>query len=286
MAQKRNPIPVRSMADVSDHGIAVAKVSADSFRADEALLHAHRHDYHFFVLQEKGLTITEIDFERYVIQKSSILYQSPNQVHRALEVEQLEMYLLLIKDEHLHPEYLTLLQSISPVKPLELEAEDLPIIQQAFSLCTGLYERTADKLYFSLLKDSCNTVVALLLSQYLKRSTPPSNLSRFEAIENAFTRLLETQFVAMKRPADYAQQLHISVSYLNECVRNVTGFPVSYHIQQRIILEAKRELYHSDKSVKEIAALLGYDDYAYFSRLFTKIAGMPALAFRKKTVAH
>src|SRR5690606_30817838 len=129
-------------------------------------------------------------------------------------------------------------------------------------------------------------LVALFLSQYLKRATPPSKLSRFETVENAFTRLLETQFTKMKRPADYALQLHISVSYLNECVRNVTGFSVSYHIQQRIVLEAKRELYHSDKSVKEIAALLGYDDYAYFSRLFTKIAGMPALAFRNKTAAH
>lgn len=192
------------------------------------------------------------------------------------------MYLLLIKDEDLHPEYLKLLQSISPAKPLELEAGDLPIIKQAFSLCTGLYERTGDKLYFPMLKDSCNALVALFLSQYLKRNTPPSKLSRFEAVENAFTRLLETQFIAMKRPADYAQQLHISISYLNECVRNVTGFPVSHHIQQRIILEAKRELYHLDKSVKEIAAVLGYDDYAYFSRLFTKIAGMSALSFSQQ----
>ncbi|MBE8719695.1 AraC family transcriptional regulator [Sphingobacterium pedocola] len=270
------------MSEVSDQSIVVTKVSPDSFGADESLHHAHRHDYHFFVLQEKGITVTEIDFERYVIQKPSILYQSPNQVHRALKVEQLEMYLLLIKDEDLHPEYLKLLSTISPAKPLELEAGDLPIIQQAFSLCTAIYEKTADKLYFSLLKDSCNTVVALLLSQYLKRSTPQSKPSRFETVENAFTRLLEAQFTTMKRAGDYAQQLHISVSYLNECVTNVTGFSVSHHIQQRIILEAKRELYHSDKSVKEIAAVLGYADFAYFSRLFTKIAGMSALAFRSR----
>jgi len=69
---------------------------------------------------------------------------------------------------------------------------------------------------------------------------------------------------------------------LNECVKNATGHPVSYHIQQRIILEAKRLLYHSGKSVKEIATQLGYDDYPYFSRLFTKITGMSALAFRNR----
>jgi YesN/AraC family two-component response regulator len=41
-------------------------------------------------------------------------------------------------------------------------------------------------------------------------------------------------------------------------------------------------LYHSDTSVKEIATALGYDDYPYFSRLFTKATGTTALTFRNK----
>jgi AraC-like DNA-binding protein len=95
---------------------------------------------------------------------------------------------------------------------------------------------------------------------------------------------LEQKFIETKSPSDYARALHISTPYLNECVRDVTGFPVSYHIQQRVILEAKRLLYHSNKTVKEIAAELGYDDHAYFSRVFTKITGMTALAFRNKNL--
>ncbi|MBB5636811.1 methylphosphotriester-DNA--protein-cysteine methyltransferase [Pedobacter cryoconitis] len=78
------------------------------------------------------------------------------------------------------------------------------------------------------------------------------------------------------------QKLNISTHYLNECVKNTTGQSISSHIQQRIILEAKRLLYHSDKSIKEIAAELGYDDYPYFSRLFTKVAGMSPKVFKKK----
>ena len=88
----------------------------------------------------------------------------------------------------------------------------------------------------------------------------------------------------MKSPSEYADKLNLSTAYLNECVKNTTGYSVSYHIQQRVILEAKRLLYYSDKSVKEIAAELGYDDYPYFSRLFTKIAGITALAFRNKNL--
>lgn len=282
MRGSRNDIPVRTLAKEHSSGIAVAKVSSEAFQADDESRHAHRHDYHFFVLQEKGTSHTEIDFEQYLIKEPSILYQSPNQIHRAVKVENIEIYMLIIRHENLNTDYLKLLQSIAPLKPLAIHSKDLAIVQQAFVLCANLYERTEDKLYFSLLKDSCNALVALMISLYLKQTKPSDKLSRFERITKAFTILLEHHFITLKRPADYANELNIAVSYLNECVKNVTGFPVTHHIQQRVILEAKRLLYHSDKSVKEIATTLGYDDYPYFSRLFTKITGMTALAFRVK----
>ncbi|CAG4997664.1 HTH-type transcriptional activator RhaR [Dyadobacter sp. CECT 9275] len=124
--------------------------------------------------------------------------------------------------------------------------------------------------------------VALVVSQYLEQSASSGTLARFESITKAFRKILERDFITVKKPAEYAQALNISTAYLNECVKNTTGHSVSYHIQERIILEAKRLLYHSNQSVKEIAAELGYDDYPYFSRLFSKVTGHTALSFRKK----
>jgi AraC-like DNA-binding protein len=72
------------------------------------------------------------------------------------------------------------------------------------------------------------------------------------------------------------------MSYLNECVKAVTGKSVTSQIQQRVTMEAKRLLYHSNRSVKEIAGDLGFDDHSYFTRLFTKVVGMTPLAFRAK----
>ena len=59
--------------------------------------------------------------------------------------------------------------------------------------------------------------------------------------------------------------------------------PVSYWIQHELVLEAKRLLYYSDLTVKEVAFALGYDDHAYFSRLFSKVTGMSPGSFRKST---
>ncbi len=65
-------------------------------------------------------------------------------------------------------------------------------------------------------------------------------------------------------------------------VRSVTGFPVTYYIQQELMWEAQRLLHHSDLTVKEIADTLGFEDSQYFNRLFSKVIGISPGAFRKK----
>lgn len=122
----------------------------------------------------------------------------------------------------------------------------------------------------------------IYLTVFKAIETQRLTFTRYEIITKAFKAVLESSFITAKSPSEYAEKLNISTPYLNECIKNTTGFSTTHHIQQRIILEAKRLLYHSDKSIKEIAAELGYDDYPYFSRLFTKITGISALAFRNK----
>jgi len=243
---------------------------------------SHREDGHSFFLLESGKVSIEIDFKRYEVKPSSIIYMHPDQVHRIISFENVTVCSWSISDENLHPEYLKLLKSITPAVPLLLNKETFSLISEAVSLSLKFFKRKNDKLYHPFLKDSCNALVALVTSQYLEQSNPADKLSRFEVVTKTFRELLDRNYTTAKRPVEYANQLNISAHYLNECVKDTTGHPVSYHIQQRIILEAKRLLHYSDKSVKEIAAELGYDDYPYFSRLFTKATGMTALTFRSK----
>ena len=105
--------------------------------------------------------------------------------------------------------------------------------------------------------------------------------TRYIDITLQFRLLLTQNYKTEKKPSWYSQKINISLSYLNESVKKTTGFPISYWIHQEIILEAKRLLYFSKLTVKEIAYELGYSDHTYFSRLFTKIVEMPPLHFRK-----
>ena len=282
MLTKQNTIPVNSILDKFGADIFVSNVSARDVEFYNEVERAHRDNYHLFFVQEQGEVLFEVDFNTYQMSSPCLMYIHPNQVHRSRGGQNISGSFLAISSENLNADYIKVLEDITPVQPLELSPAAYATIAEAVSVCLKFSERTDERFYHTLLKDSCNVLAGLIISQYLAQSEPESRHSRFETVTKAFKASLEANFVAMKRPSDYAQMLHLSTSYLNECVKNATGLPVTSHIQQRIILEAKRLLYHSDESVKVIASKLGYDDYPYFSRLFTKAAGMSALTFRRK----
>ncbi|WP_294203671.1 AraC family transcriptional regulator [uncultured Chryseobacterium sp.] len=261
-----------------DHGISVARTG---FRKND-FRDAHRDEGYTFHILEQGTVNLEIDFRQYRICAPSVVYMHPAQVHRIIHFENITICSLSMKDENLDPDSVRLLEDIAPAEPLVLTAENNRTLFHIFEICLHFYSQKNNTLHNALLKHSCNTLVSFVISQFQDHQKPEAALSRSETITKAFRKLLEKNYRRAKRPGDYADQLHISTAYLNECVKNATGVPVSQHIRDRIILEAKRRLYHTDQSVKEISFELGFDDYPYFSRLFKKATGMSALSFRNK----
>lgn len=106
--------------------------------------------------------------------------------------------------------------------------------------------------------------------------------NRAKQIEQGFLQLLQLHFKQWKKPADYANALHITVSHLNDTIKANTGISVSTQIQRYVITEAKRMLYYTDSNIQEIAYALGYEDNAYFIRLFKKIVGVTPTMFRNR----
>ncbi len=282
MRNKSKNIPENTFPSGIREGIYIAKTSFNGLPNVKEVERSHRDNGHIFILQEKGTTRIEVDFQTHHIGESSVIYIHPHQVHRVLGFDHATTYSWIITNENLHAEYLKILETLPPLNALTLSAETFSIIAAAASLCIEISHRQHEKLFEPILKDSCNTLVALVVSQFLGAATTAYNTSRSGVIAATFKASLENSFAAIKSPAEYAGRLNISTPYLNECVRTVTGHSVSYHIQQRNILEAKRLLFHSDKSVKEIAIELGYTDQNYFNRLFVKTVGITPLTFRKK----
>jgi AraC family transcriptional activator of pobA len=79
---------------------------------------------------------------------------------------------------------------------------------------------------------------------------------------------IENNFKEKHSASDYATLLNISPNALAKIVKTYFNKTLTDLITERIIVEAKRELYMTSKPIKEIAFSLGYTDEFYFSRVF------------------
>ena len=82
--------------------------------------------------------------------------------------------------------------------------------------------------------------------------------------------------------AQYAKALSVTPARLRAACLEVTGKPPARVLEDRLLLEAKRNLTYTNMTVAETAYYLGFTDPAYFSRFFSKHAGESPATFRKR----
>jgi len=134
-----------------------------------------------------------------------------------------------------------------------------------------------------LLKGLLN-IFMIYFSRNLKESDRDVIQTREAELVRKFMSLLKKNFINQKMVSDYAGQLCVTPNYLNRTVKKVTGFTASHHIQQQIILEAKRKAIYSTVTMKEIAYGLGFDNLAHFSKFFKNNCGMSFTDFKKQAL--
>jgi AraC family transcriptional activator of pobA len=155
-----------------------------------------------------------------------------------------------------------------------------------------LFQYLFDHMYIEISKPKMSNMVLqaclqLILAKasnikLVNEGLDPGSIERDELMEQ-FIQTLDDNFLRLHKPNDYADLLSISTNYLNKRCRRYFRKSPSQLIQDRLIQEAKKYLYLTDKSVKEIANILRFKDESYFSRFFKNATMVSPLAFRNKT---
>lgn len=125
---------------------------------------------------------------------------------------------------------------------------------------------------------------ALLVWVARRAGEPPQRVasaqSRGQQHLAQFDRLIERHFKT-HRPIDfYAQAIGVSTAHLNALCRQWAGQSALQRLNQRLTLEAKRNLVYTAMTVSEIADSLGFSEPAYFSRFFKRETGCTPKGFR------
>ena len=109
----------------------------------------------------------------------------------------------------------------------------------------------------------------------IRKQADPELIQRFKD-------LIEDHYLAHWRVNDYAKALSISPTHLSRLSRSATGNSALRLIEARLMREARRNLAYTSLSISNIAYALGYNDPAYFSRVFARDSGLSPKAFRQQ----
>lgn len=129
--------------------------------------------------------------------------------------------------------------------------------------------------------------LAVLLAQILRISrsiaqASSGSQSSQRQLVTRFRKLIEAGFRSGRAVPEYATALRVSEARLRNACLSAAGQPPIQLIHARILIEAKRQLVYTALPVAEIGYGLGFDDPAYFTRFFTRRAGVSPRGYRMR----
>ena len=285
---KQQAIPVFRMETQSPLGIEFSYMEMtdgyDEFMMNSPKNIIHRDDHYLFLFMDIGDALFTVDFEDIRITGSAIFYVRPGQVHFVSSLRDAKGWFLAIDAMLVEKAYKNIFEGqFYTQRPINLDAPISARLDDAARLLYDVREEEPASFSDVVTLNLANAYIGMIAGQYAdSQDKLQQRASRSSMIAQQFKELLSENYKTVKSPTQYAEKLNYSLSHLNESVKNITGFPVSYWIHQQVVLEAKRLLYYTDMDVKEVAYSLGYEDHTYFSRLFSKVVGSPPGAFRNK----
>jgi AraC-like DNA-binding protein len=233
----------------------------------------HRHNYYEILFFNGSGGVHEIDFHEYPIEKNTLHFISPDQVHLLRRNKDVTGFVFSFL-----PEFFSGKNSSSSLLeefPFFDHPYAMPIVairkdeqEQLMSLVSKMQTE-----YFSPHDDKSEALqsyLSLLLIGARRMYVPDEARTGVvrSHLAQEFKKIIGKNFRQQKSVAWYAGSLNISSGHLSDMIQKETGKTALELIHDRIILEAKRLFYHSPKSVKEIAHELGYEDPSYFARFF------------------
>jgi AraC-like DNA-binding protein len=251
------------------------------------LPYPHRHDFFHLVWVERGTGYHIIDDVKYEVRPQTLFFMSPGQIHDFMPSEDAEGYAINFSAEFfaLQLKNKNVLAQI-PVYDLENKIQALypqgAVADDIRSVLEAIRDEYDAEQYGT--HDMIRSYLFILLVKASRMVEPGSSAyagHRSLLLHRRFQALLEEQFVDLQQPAEYARLLRCTERALNDATRRCAGSTVAQLIRERVILEAKRLLAHSGVQVAQVAAQLGFEDPAYFSRCFKKHTGRTPVEFRQ-----
>ena len=252
--------------------------------------HVQRNNYYSLIWVREGEGKVKADFAEYEFNANSLFAFSPYQpfMFAAKKIKGLAI--------HFHPDFFCIHKHQAEVACNGVLFNN--IYQPPYISINEAATSSLDILIEQMKAEMKNTALAqyeilvsylkifLITTSRLKAEQQPEVLEVMSDLKEPFILqtlkdAIEKDFKKKHSASDYADTLNISAKALAKITKGYFNKTLTELISERIIIEAKRELYLTKKTIKEIAYELGYEDEHYFSRFFKTNADISPQVYRE-----
>jgi AraC-like DNA-binding protein len=241
----------------------------------------HRHDHEELLIITHGNPVHYLDFAENVIQSPVIVYVAQGKVHNFIPDSETRGWVIRYKNELVPDSSFNFYSNFIDTQNYPLDKDYCSTSLN--SLCEIMLKEFSEQpVNYQVIKHLLAALLSRLeadtKSLYLDRKTTAhSQIKTF----NSFLKILEYNFMRSESADFYADKLNMSTRNLNLISQSVFGKSITEIIETRKLIEARRQLLNTGKSVSEIGYELGYNEKSYFTRVFRKKTGITPTAYRE-----
>ncbi|MGV4415254.1 helix-turn-helix domain-containing protein [Chryseobacterium sp. T1] len=281
MSHRSSYFPILGIQDFKDDRSLEMPLLFNELYGERSIDDPHKHDFFIINIFEKAKGNHTIDFVDYEVKNHQIHLVFPDQVHQwDIEAGTVGYQLMIGRDwfESLIPalRFSQLLYQNHPV--IDLSDASFSFLVYEFKTIQKLLN--SDSIFWEMVKKR-SEMIGLLISEAVESIFKNDERYHSNPIFSKFSNLIDEYFKEERSVSFYAEKLNISPNYLNIICKKSINSSASSLIQDRILLEAKRLLKVSRKSVKDIVFELGFYDQASFSKFFKSQTGMTPSQFKE-----
>jgi AraC-like DNA-binding protein len=246
----------------------------------------HKHEYIELFLFSQGGGSHAIDFTEHEIRDYSVHFVFPNQIHKVKRALNTNGHVVLVSKAYFsdwdYDLYVRFFHAFFLQPTLNVSNTIFDELGEVLENIKT--ELTVKKPYYQdIVKDFVHVLVKRFLREQVLAPTAQKETHGDFKLYMDLVILVEDHFLAHPPVSFYSETLQVSDRKLNAVCKEYHSGTCTAVIHDRMVLEAKKLLTYSNKSVKDVMFELNFKDAAYFNRFFKSKTGITPTAFRQQS---
>ena len=247
----------------------------------------HRHTHYELMWLESGSTVFFSDFNNVEIKAGTMMFIRPGQLHTLRgNMDTIDLIVVSYKPELLaqqsDPQWFLrsmpfFMMGSAPY--LFAKGGDQALLSNLFHTVYRHYKTLGEEN-----RELLSSYIQVLLNEaerlYQLEDRPRAEMTAANQLTKAFYDSVDHHFLTQRTTSPYADKLGVTANHLTRIIRQTTGMTPGKILRDRLLLESKRMLVHTNRTINEISLALGFGSAAQFSNWFKREAAQSPSDFR------